>query len=302
MEYSQEKGTPSITSLLEHYSCIPDPVESASVQASRTSADITVVLPTLIETHPLFITRRVEVNYRKAVLLQAAQSMIIDIDSSQSSVRVPLINLTPGTTYRFKVRQANKNGWSDWKGGFEFTTTRQEISTQQRSSAASNLLAGGEIKRVDYENRDHSANEDSAVKKAIDTCSVSALLQLSPNRVSSCLCVCGLPALHYAVLHSEGLESETESLVDALLGMGCSVNQAVDAVLDAGTVICRCRSRALLQSIVPACCLLQIYSSISSAVEAIFCRDRAKVYLLPLYMLSKRQRLQFSAIYWINKL
>ena len=114
IEFSSENGSKAITKLLEHYSDPADVVESASIQAKRTEAYITVVLPTLQEAHPLFTICRVEVNYKKAALLQSPQSMVMDIDASQKSVRVPLIQLSPATTYRCKIRLANKNGWGEW--------------------------------------------------------------------------------------------------------------------------------------------------------------------------------------------
>lgn len=216
---------------MTHYSATADIVESASIQAKRTEASITVVLPTLKETHPLFTICRVEVNYKKAALLQSPQSMVMDIDASQKSVRVPLIQLSPATTYRCKIRLANRNGWGEWEGGFDFTTLSQEVQPAQSESLAGDYLAVTGVQKISYESRKSKTPSNLQVQNAIDSFSSSSLLQCSPSEVSRAICSNGLPALHYAILQSEGLKSEAESLIGTLLSMGCSISQAVDAVL-----------------------------------------------------------------------
>ena len=230
IEFSSENGSKAITKLLEHYSDPADIVESASIQAKRTEAYITVVLPTLQEAHPLFTICRVEVNYKKAALLQSPQSMVMDIDASQKSVRVPLIQLSPATTYRCKIRLANKNGWGEWESGFDFTTLSQEPQPAQNESLSGDYLAVTGMQKINYETRETKTQGNVQVKNAIDSNSASSLLQLAANEVSTAVCSCGLPALHYAVLQSEGMKGDAETMIDTLLSMGCSISQAVDAV------------------------------------------------------------------------
>lgn len=193
------------------------------------------MLPTLKESHPLFTICRVEVNYKKAALLQSSQSMVMDIDASQKSVCVPLIQLSPSTTYRCKVRLANKNGWGEWEGGFEFTTSSQDLQPAQEESLSGEYLAVTGMHKISYEDRQSKTQSNTRVKNAIDSCSTSSLLQLSASEVSVAICACGLPALHYAVLLSEGMKDQAETIIDTLLSMGCSISQAVDAVRFVGT-------------------------------------------------------------------
>lgn len=151
MDLAEEKAGESVLKLLKRYGSVPEPIQKSSVQTSATEAEITVQLSPPLDNQVLMVIKRVEVSYKKSSLLAASTTVSLDLTETPShdTVVLKLSDLSPDTTYKYKIRYQNSNGFSDWSASFDFQSASEqsEVASVEVQSRVTDRMC------VEYENR-----------------------------------------------------------------------------------------------------------------------------------------------------
>lgn len=215
-------------------------IENASIQPGATQAIIKITLPVVKEKHSLFNLTRVEVSYKKNVMLSTSLTEAVMIENECREVSIVLNNLLPQTQYKCKIRCFNKNGPSSWKSGFDFETTAEEMN---------------ELKQEENEEIEKPADIQgvySIIEKTVRIVELQKQMEVfQENEIIHCLDIMdeetlnktpaeviqttrdsfNLPCLHHVLLTAAShTESEIYHAIDILLKKGCTLSETVNSV------------------------------------------------------------------------
>ena len=150
LDLAEEKANESIVALLKRYAGVPGPIVKSTVEVFATEAEVAVQLSPPLDNQVLMIIKRVEVSYKKSSLLAASTTVSLDLNETpaQNTVTLKLPDLSPDTSYKYRIRCQNSNGYSDWSQMLDFQTIHEsEIEPMTVQSRGKDQVC------MDYENR-----------------------------------------------------------------------------------------------------------------------------------------------------
>lgn len=215
-------------------------IENASLQPGATQAIIKITLPVVKEKHPLFSLTRVEVSYKKNVMLSTSFTEAVMIENECREVSVVLNNLLPQTQYKCKIRCFNKNGPSNWKSGFDFETTDEEMNElkqeedEEIEKSSDNQGVYSIIEktvRIVELQKQTEVFQENAIIHSLDIIDEDTLNNTSAEVIQTTRDSFNLPCLHHLLLTaSSHTESEVYHAIDLLLKKGCTLSETVNSV------------------------------------------------------------------------